>query len=516
MFWIDALYKFRFQQEAFFFAFALALLLACGKEPVSDFSESLENSSSEAGIRTVVLISLDTLRADHLGSYGYESFTSPRLDEFAMGGVLFEDVSSTAPWTLPAHASILTGLSPWRHGVVSSKAGLSAEIETLADWFNEAGWKTSTIVNTLWLSRETYGLTQEFTDYLAVKRSNYKQIGPSSDITDEAIAQLQKQGGASLFLFIHYYDIHADYAALPAYERLLVEPYEGEADGSAWQLMRANFAPAHIAACVENFDSGQCEFGSQDIPRRIDSNMEAVVFDEDDIAHITQRYNAGIRQTDAELGRLLSFIEDYEGAEETLVLITSDHGEEFMEHGRVDHFLTMYQETLRVPLLLRGPGVPVAERFNVPVSLIDIAPTLLSLTALPIPEDLEGFDLSTLWRGESELNWEARPLYGEASGGLEYERWTPGAYPVYRSVRMGDLKLIERQMGDEDATYELFDLRTDPKEKIDLSNIRSAQVDRMKGLLQDRASYAGNTPSGSKVEMTPEEIEELRSLGYVP
>ena len=81
---------------------------------------------------------------------------------------------------------------------------------------------------------------------------------------------------------------------------------------------------------------------------------------------------------------------------------------------------------------------------------------------------------------------------------------------------MGDLKLIERQMGDEDATYELFDLRTDPKEKIDLSNIRSAQVDRMKGLLQGRASYAGNTPSGSKVEMTPEEIEELRSLGYVP
>jgi arylsulfatase A-like enzyme len=504
------------RREVFFLILAFLFVLACEKAPTEEPSERAADPTPRSKVRTVVLISLDTLRADHLGMYGHAAFTSPRLDQFALEGVVFEDASSTAPWTLPAHASMLTGLTPSRHGVVSSEAGLSVEVETLADWFNEGGWETSTIVNSLWLSREKYGLTQEFTDYLAVKRSNYKQIGPSTEITDEAIAQLKKQGGDSLFLFIHYYDIHADYAALPAYERLLVGPYEGEADGSAWQLMRANFAPAHIAACIENFEPGRCEYGSQEIPRRIDSNMKAVAFEEDDIAHIKQRYDAGIRQTDTELGRLLSFIDDSEGAAETLVLITSDHGEEFMEHGRVDHFLTMYQETIRVPLLLRGPGVPVAERFDVPVSLIDIAPTLLSLTALPIPEGLEGFDLSTLWRGESELNWESRPLYGEASGGLEYERSTPGVYPVYRSVRMGDLKLIERQMGDEEMTYELFDLLTDPEEKIDLAKSRSADVDRLKGVLEGRANYGGNSPSGPKVEMTPAEIEELRSLGYVP
>ena len=114
-----------------------------------------------------MLISIDTLRADRLGTYGYERFTSPVLDGFAREGVVFEDASSPAPWTLPAHASMLTGLTPLSHGLVSAHRGLSTEVETLADWFKAAGWKTSAIVNTLFLRREKYGVTRGFEDYLA-------------------------------------------------------------------------------------------------------------------------------------------------------------------------------------------------------------------------------------------------------------------------------------------------------------------------------------------------------------
>ena len=500
-----------------FFLWALVgLSFACGeREPAQVPVETAETLVDVP--RAIVLVSIDTLRADHLGLYGHERFTSPILDELAREGVVFEDVSAPSPWTLPSHASMLSGLSPFEHGLVSAQRGLSTEVETLADWFNAAGWKTSAIVNTLFLRREKHGITRGFEDYLAVKRSDYKQKEPSIWVTDEAIARIQDQGDAPLFLFVHYYDVHADYTSLEAYEKVLVGPYEGSADGSAWQLMRANFDPVHIEGCLAEFDPDRCEYGSKDIPRRIDADMERVSFDGEDIRHLEELYDAGIRQMDTELGRLFSFLKETGRDQDTLVIVTSDHGEEFMEHGRVDHFLTMYQESLRVPLILSGPGIPVGERYDEPVSLIDIAPTVLSLADLPIPDRIEGRDLSTLWRGGETFNWQERLLFGEASGGYEHAFWLPDVYPIYRSVREGRYKLVERKRGEE-LSFELFDLELDPAEQENVYDESPEVAARLMAHLSGRAQTAGGEAGfqGAEVELDEAEREELRALGYVP
>ena len=190
-----------------------------------------------------MLISIDTLRADRLGTYGYERFTSPVLDEFARRGVVFEDASSPAPWTLPSHASMLTGLTPVSHGLVNAQTGLSTEVETLADWFNAAGWKTSAIINTFFLRREKHGITRGFEDYLSIQRSDYKQKGPSSWVTDEAILRIEDQGRHAAAAFRPL--LRCSCRLQRPWSRtknFWLGPIADEADGSAWQLMRANFA----------------------------------------------------------------------------------------------------------------------------------------------------------------------------------------------------------------------------------------------------------------------------------
>jgi arylsulfatase A-like enzyme len=410
---------------------------------------------------------------------------------------------------------MLTGLTPLSHGLVGAHRGLSTEVETLADWFKAAGWKTSAIVNTLFLRREKHGVTRGFEDYLAISRSDYKQKEPSSWVTDEAILRVEDQGDTPLLLFVHYYDVHADYTSLESYEKLFVGPYSGQADGSAWQLMRANFEAEHIEGCLADFHPDRCEYGSKEIPRRIDASMERITFNEEDIRHLNNLYDGGVRQMDSELGRFFSFLEESGRTKDTVVLITSDHGEEFMEHGRVDHYLAMYRESLQVPLLLRGPGVPAGERFDQPVSLIDVAPTLLSLARLPIPKKIEGYDLSQLWQGGAVSDWKGRLLFGEASGGLEYAQSFPGMYPIYRSVREGRYKLIERQIGMQ-KDYELFDLNEDPDEQRNLARMEPAIQARLRAYLEERAQAEARSPVGTEVELEPSEREELRALGYVP
>ncbi|MCH2185610.1 sulfatase-like hydrolase/transferase, partial [Myxococcota bacterium] len=305
--------------------------------------------------------------------------------------------------------------------------------------------------------------------------------------------------------------------SLDAYEKVLVGPYTGHADGSAWQLMRANFDPKHIEECLADFDPDRCEYGSKKIPRRIDADMERVVFNEEDIRHLSELYDAGIRQMDTELGRLFAVIEQEGRAESTLIVVTSDHGEEFMEHGRVDHFLTMYEESLRVPLILRGPGIPAGERFDQPVSLIDIAPTLLALADLPIPAGIEGVDLSELWRGGSGFAWSERLLFGEASGGHEHAHWMPGVYPIYRSVREGRYKLVEKVLASM-VTYELFDLQTDPGEQVDRFEAEPEISARLMAHLKERGEPSSGLAGyeAVEVELDPADREELRALGYVP
>ena len=188
-----------------------------------------------------------------------------------------------------------------------------------------------------------------------------------------------------------------------------------------------------------------------------------------------------------------------------------------MEHGRLSHFLTTYQQSLRIPLLMRGPGIPTGVRVDAPVSLVDLAPTLLGFAGLPGRENLEGLDLAPLLQGEVDALFRQRYLYGEASGGLQYERGMPGVYPVFRSIRQGAFKLIEERVGNE-ARYSLFDIVSDPAEEVDIAALHPDLIGRLRRRLESRPLLPDETTEGggARVELSEEEIERLRALGYVP
>ena len=469
---------------------------------------------SAAVPRVILVISIDTLRADHLGTYGYERFTSPILDAFAAQGVVFEDASSPAPWTLPAHASLLTGRFPASHGVTTVRTGLPAQVPTLASLLARAGYVTAAVVNSTWLKPEEFGLTREFTRHVFVPDDPSRR-SPNRAVTDQAMEWLRETRSRRLFVFAHYYDVHSDYASEPAYERLFVGPYDGIADGTAWQLTLANLEDDYLEMCHQRFDPAKCTFAAAGGQNLIDEKVERLRFDEADVRHLVDLYDAGIRQFDTELGRLLGFLDEQGLSDETLVVVTSDHGEEFMEHGRVDHFLTTYQEVLRVPLILRGPGVPAGLRVAAPVSLVDVVPTVLGLAGAAAPAGLDGVDLSRLWREGDPLALDERLVFGEASGGLTFELVVGENYfPIYSSVRQGRFKLVHDTKSDRDA---LYDLAADPREQRDVAAAHPELAARLGGILRARRDCEGcGEQPGVPVALPPEDAERLRALGYVP
>ena len=195
--------------------------------------------------------------------------------------------------------------------------------------------------------------------------------------------------------------------------------------------------------------------------------------------------------------------------DEALLIVTSDHGEEFMEHGRVSHFYTTYQEVLHVPLIVRGPGVPQGLRVEAPVSIVDIVPTILALVGARPPETVDGFDLSPLWQDGDAGPLLDRDLFGEGTGGTIFGGAARGI-PEYTSVRRGRYKLVHEAASDRSA---LYDLGSDPGEQADVS----AEEPGIAALLAAklRARHEGQEP-GSGVEIAPEDLERLRALGYAP
>jgi len=376
-----------------------------------------------------------------------------------------------------------------------------------------AGYHSAAAVSTGWLRRDRYGVTKDFNDFVFVPYPASRR-SPNTQITDHAMEWIRESKGRKLFLMLHYFDVHGNYASEPEYEKLFVGPYDGPANGTSKQLLMSSLDADYLEMCRVRFDKAKCGFAKDGEILYGEEDFTKPDFGPRDIQHLIDLYDAGIRQLDAELGRLFAFLRKESLLDQALIVIVSDHGEEFNEHGRLDHFLSTHQEVVHVPFIMRGPGIPAGMRIASPVSLVDVVPTVLELTGLPPRADAEGLSLVPLLEGKPDDAYRQRSIYGEAPGGLTYEEIVPGMIPVIHSIRRDHWKLVYDSKRD---VYLLYDLETDPSAVVDVSAENPAIVAQLAGEMKTR--YEGFTPSeleNANVELSDEEIEELRALGYVP
>jgi arylsulfatase A-like enzyme len=424
--------------------------------------------------RHVMLVVVDTLRADHLGFYGYERPTSPGLDAWAARGAVFEQALATSPWTLPSFASIYTGELPSRHEAarvagprdVGTVVGrLNAELRTLAEILGEAGFATAAIVNNPFLEPRT-GVERGFDHYDWHPGANH-DMRRAEDVVDRGLSWLEAAGDQPSLLVLHLFDPHLDYDPPPATRGRFTAGYEG----------RLRYPVSDR--------------------RRIRKQLLAT--EPDDRAFIVGAYDEEVLYVDAELTRLLGSLDDAGRLGETLVVLVADHGEEFFEHGGFEHGRTVYQEVLRVPLVVWGPGIRPA-RIRAPVSIVDVLPTVLEALALAPEPEIAGRSLWPLLRGGAAPP--PRALFAEN---------------MVQGVERKAVLRWPHKLALDTATdrSQLFDLAVDPGETRDRSAEKPKLAATLRVELDTRLGGARAARPGSRVEFSQEVEERLRQLGYL-
>ena len=446
-------------------ALALAAGLLAGKPPSPTVRGALlaaVRGAPEPAARGCILISIDTLRSDHLGAYGYGQPTSPNVDAFRRDAVLFSAAIAQAPSTLASHASMLTSLLVPQHGA-SFKAGtgLAPEVTTLAEVLREHGIRTLSFNEGGQIAPQS-GLGRGFNHYRS------ELIGPgSSSLSNEvalAAAWLRGHRGLPFFLFLHTYQVHHPYTPDPRHLAMM--------EGAAYRgPLPAGETPLAVLDAVNQ--------GTLRLARA-------------DLRHIVATYDAQIRAMDDGFGELISFLKEQGLYGQTMIVFTSDHGEEFAEHGRVGwHSHTLYDELLRVPLLIKYPGnADAGETVRRQVRVIDVAPTVLAAMAIAPPAELQGLDLRPLARGRPEP---ARLAVSNLDG---------GGVAAIRTLRW---KLIGSH---------LFDLARDPAETRDVSG-RFGEIAAYLGERRQALLAAAPGHAGPRVDLDGEVTASLKSLGYV-
>jgi hypothetical protein len=421
----------------------------------------------------VILISLDTVRADHLGCYGYDAPTSPELDRFAERALIFDHAFTPEPWTLTAHLTMLTGLTPSVHAV-NHERSLSREARTLAELLAEEGLATLAVVDRVEWFDPRFGMTRGF-DY-------YQQMPDRAEMkVDRILDLLDDIGDERFFLFAHFYDAHSDWRR---------RPYEAE--GRDIEEILGN-SGGEFSGCDE---SGLC--ASQRLLAMRDSGGE---LSPEELEYTMLLYDAGLRSLDRQIGRLLRTLERRGRFEDTVILITADHGEEFFEHGRFLHSQS-FDECVAIPMILYAPS-GVRGRSDELVGLVDVTASLLELAGAP-PVLTQGTSFAPLSRGE-EIGRSREYIL------LENRRAELG-------IRSRDWSLLSVERNPAKA---LFDLRDDPGQERNLlegeppvSLLREADeiLDRESKAIEILRRRFGS--GGEGVQLSAEELESLAALGY--
>ena len=447
----------------------------------------------EPDVPDILLVSIDTLRPDRLGCYGHERETSPALDDLARRGAVFEHAFSPAPWTLPTHMSIFTSLYPSFHkldrGGAVGNTRLDDSESTMAEILKGSGYHTAAIVAHPFLDG-AWGFARGFDLYR-------RYASTADEQSDRASAWLEwhrfhaRRGlvPPGSFLFLHYIDPH--------------EPYDPPAGD------RERFAGSYEGAL-----RSQDPLADMFLNREFETPA--------DYQFVLDLYDGEIRFVDDQLARVLETVRATRREGSTIVIVTSDHGEEFKDHGSMGHKHTLYPEQLRVPLIVVDPRrIAPGQRIDEPVSLLDILPTVLDLVGREPPGSMQGISLVPRLRAEGgaapEMTAVARDLFAEL-GPLGF-KWERKYYR--RAIRSGSYSLIYNYLEDGGVTKELYDWRADPGER---RNVYAASKDRrevrelerrLEAFIRQGAEYNPEFRTRNDVEIDDELLEKLRALGYV-
>ncbi len=453
----------------------------------------------------LLVICVDTLRADALGCYGAAPGATPAIDELARRGALFENALASASWTFPSVASILTSVLPVRHGCVDFDRAIAADLATLPGALADAGYECDGLVGNPLLEPphgfargfhfyDAYGhdlegellLTRVFSKSLRVtKLLSYKGRRPilawqasfpfvttrltaytlDEDLNERVFEHLDFSGDRPRFLYVQYVSPHTPYLEHPL--RFLKTP----------------------------------------LP------LDAAHLDE-----LRERYRGEVGYTDAMLAELLARLEGTGFLERAYVVITSDHGEEFLEHGGFEHGYGLHREVVRVPLVVAGPGIAPGTRISEPVQLLDVAPTLLDLAGVMAPKTFQGRSLRPLL--ESRQGEASRtPAYAEISSRFltpdEHDDERPRRALLQTAVDTGRWKVVRRRSAAGALLREeIYDLERDPLELAPLAS-RAEAPGSLGPLLQGLETYEATPRAGAATELSAEQIERMQGLGYV-
>lgn len=443
---------------------SLAFLFTCSRQPKPN----------------IVIVTIDTLRADHLGCYGYKRPTSPRIDEIASRSIVFEKALCQTPQTLPSHTSIFTGMHPRTHKSITHESVVNDNLTTLAEILKRNGYKTAAFVSSHVLDRRL-NLDQGLDLYWEIhknKEIEERRFGQAQEIdfTTEAVLDwLRNNRKQPFMLWVHWFHPHRPYNPPPRY----IDLFAGEYD-------RPNITDSDFLTKVWR---------------------EKVDLSDYDVGYIIGCYDGEVAFSDKQVGRLIDEISSLHLSDKTIIVLTSDHGEILYEHEHYfGHDIALYEQCLWVPLIITGPGLlSQAKRIPDLVETIDIMPTLLDLAGIGKPKGIDGRSLLPLIEDRSMP--QAEYFFSETFP-------FPEKGLPRHAVRTVRHKLIWRETQGE-IVKELYDLTEDPNEEINKFSIEHAVAAHLDSVLAAWISKGGLRPAPIPSAIDAGRYKILKSLGYL-
>jgi len=436
-------------------------------------------SRTDTPPRNLLLLTVDTLRADHLSTYGYPLPTSPGIDRLADSGVVFENNFAQRAGTWPSLTSIFTASYPRTHGVRSNGDMLAAGIETLTSRLRAAGFHTQAFITNM-----LFGQHPGF-DQIVGFRDTDQSLRDEKAVTN-AIRWLGDRDDEPFFLWLHLMGPHDPYEPADRYREQFATGYTGPLTGAHAPLKSIH--------------------------------AQRLKLDRAEIDHVRSLYDAEIAEVDDRIERVLDALDELDLRDDTLVAFTSDHGEELYGHYAYwFHSWSIYDAALAVPLVIASPGfLPAGRRLEGVIESIDIAPTLLDTLGVPIPASFEGKSLLPLIRGEGgepSHTGEAFAELGPYIQSIRTDRWHYVYNPRNLSSPAARAKDTGREGVFEIAREELYDVREDPEQLRNVADLHPAVAAELRNEVLKWRGPAANPYRAQ--DLSPEVREELESLGYL-